>query len=99
MKVHQLLGMLRESPLNNDVVVVTHDKNCIEPCALNTKPGLTILECRKQGPSVFQRHAIIRLTKLAEEAVTDYNVQMAHGGEPTYPQWAKDVIDMLSVHL
>jgi hypothetical protein len=80
-------------------VVVTHDKNCIEPCALNTKPGLTVLECRKQGPSVFQRHAIIRLTKLAEEVVTDYNVQMAHGGESTYPQWAKDVIDMLSVHL
>ena len=99
MKVHQLLGMLRESPLNNDVVVTTHDKNCIEPCALNTKPGLTIIECRKEGPSVFQRHAMLRLTKLAEEAVADYNGALAHGGEPIYPQWAADVISMLKVHL
>lgn len=36
-----------------------------------------------------------RLQAMASEAIDQYNAEVAGGGEPQFPQWARDVLDML----
>ncbi|TCS37452.1 hypothetical protein EDC30_104256 [Paucimonas lemoignei] len=42
--------------------------------------------------------AIDRLRAMARDALQEYNVQcMKHGGEPEFPQWAKDTLDVCRI--
>jgi hypothetical protein len=36
-----------------------------------------------------------RLNDYAQEAIAEYSKEVAGGGEPHYPQWAADILDVL----
>ncbi|MES2352106.1 MAG: hypothetical protein V4641_31450 [Pseudomonadota bacterium] len=37
-----------------------------------------------------------RLEKMARAAITQYNADMAAGGEPIFPEWTRDVIGFIA---
>lgn len=39
-----------------------------------------------------------RLKKMANDALSQYNKDMAKGGEPTYPDWAMDILGLIKEH-
>lgn len=48
-------------------------------------------------PELANAHldAMARLRVMAEEAIDEYNQETAMGGEPLYPRWAGDMLDVL----
>lgn len=43
------------------------------------------------------KEKIDRLRKMATEAIQQYSDETFSGGEPVYPQWAQDMLDVLNM--
>lgn len=52
-------------------------------------------------PVISDRTAatIARLRDYANEAIKQYSAEIAGGGEPPYPQWAGDILELLLLTL
>lgn len=44
------------------------------------------------------KQAIRRLNVLAIETISEYNQELARGGEPVFPSWTEDLLKLIEAH-
>lgn len=47
---------------------------------------------------VVSKSSLVGLKKIADDAIATYSAETAAGGEPEYPQWAKDLLNLIDAH-